>query len=440
MVSEKVKASSILGQIKLILSLLGNPTGALEQLAIGQNSPALLGWGPMRLAVVGRADQVAILHSMPNDAFRWGHKFNVLGFVVGPESLIVSDGVVHRKRRRAVTPAFAKRRLDAWQPLVLEEADLCATRALRSTIGGKGDLAPALRRLSLGVVVRAQFGESMAHRLDEISDLFEGPQAYLELPGWKQLPHRIPGTTRARVRRDRQKLAELIQIEIDSCRADGGQEGFVLGDLVATGELTDSEIVDQSITLIGAGYDTTAAGLSWAVWAATCAGLWDALAAEAQRAFHDATDSDLLSRLPLADAVMRETMRLYPPGVVAPREARLDLKLGDQTIKKGTLILWSPWLAGRDPAIWEDPTLFDPARFVGGSFDRVGWVPFGGGARKCIGFALAQMEMTLALSRLAMRLRLTPTCDEPPAPRGVVVNRPTGGVVMEVAARESGGV
>ncbi len=307
------------------------------------------------------------------------------------------------------------------------------------------DLYPVGRDLVLRVVVRAMFGESMSARTDEIGDLFRRPQAYLESPVVKQLPHPFPFTARAKVRADRRGLDAIIDAEIEQRRADprANEADDVLSELVHSGDLSDAEIRDQVASLIGAGYDTTSASLAWILWCATTTpGLWERLRSEARLAFAsgDAAigpDTHLLSRLELAGRVMRETLRLHPAGVVGPREAVTDIDIGGYQIRAGTLILWSAYLTGRDPAVWPDPERFDPDRFAGlddtqrRDADR-GWVPFGGGARNCIGFALAQMELTIILARLAHRLNLTPTTSTVPRPHGMVVNRPTGGVPMHV--------
>ena len=109
-------------------------------------------------------------------------------------------------------------------------------------------------------------------------------------------------------------------------------------------------------------------------------------------------------------------------------------------IPKGTLVLWSAYLSGRDPSAWTDPLRFDPDRFVDLTDEQRtiadhAWVPFGRGARNCIGFALAQMELTLIISRLAQRLDVHPTQPEMPRPVGMVVNRPSGGTPMHVTPR-----
>jgi cytochrome P450 len=221
----------------------------------------------------------------------------------------------------------------------------------------------------------------------------------------------------------------------------------VLSALVQRGDLSDAEILDQVVTLIGAGYDTTAASLSWMLWrTALQPEVWARLRAEADEVFGPPGDDDgprdhaLLGRLICAGRVMRETLRLHPAGALSPREAAVDLEIGGYIIQKGTLVLWSAHLAGRDPATWPDPMRFDPDRFADPSPEQQAvadeaWVPFGRGARNCIGFALAQMELTLMISRLAQRLDVTPLTSAVPRPVGMVVNRPTGGVPLSVARR-----
>jgi cytochrome P450 len=140
---------------------------------------------------------------------------------------------------------------------------------------------------------------------------------------------------------------------------------------------------------------------------------------------------------------MRETTRLHPAGVVSPREAAVDVVVGGYEVPAGTLVLWSAHLAGRDPRVWSDPLRFDPDRWCElGAEDRLlaeqSWVPFGGGARNCIGFALAQMELTLIVARLAQRLEVRAPGTVIPRPHGMVVNRPEGGAPMHVAVRGSG--
>jgi cytochrome P450 len=432
----------------MLRGIFQDPIPVLDEIAQRYNSMCKFGAGPVRIAVVGDPGAMREMFALPNDHFRWGHKFNVLKFVVGDESMIVSDGTEHKRRRGAVQGAFSRRRLNRWIPMIVERTDAAIDR-LVSSLGGEQqerNLYPVGRALVMEIAVRAFFGERMAARVDEIGRLYEGPQRYLEGSFFRQLPHRIPNTTRARVRADREALAAIVTEQLAERRADPAGDPFDLLEALATdGTLSDDEIVDQVLTLIGAGYDTTSASLSWMLWRTTATeGAWERLRAEAD-AVLDAPDAEpadesSLARLEFAQRVVRETTRLHPAAVATPREAAADITLGTSSISKGTMVLWSAYLAGRDASVWTDPLRFDPDRFATMTDDQrtladQAWVPFGRGARNCIGFALAQMELTLVIARLAQRLDVGSLTQTLPRAYGLVVNRPTGGAPMRVSAR-----
>ena len=431
--------------------MLRDPQPVLDELRAEHGPMIGLGGGPMSLAIVGDPTALRELFALPTDSFRWGHRFNVLGFVVGDGSMIVSDGADHKRRRSSVQLAFSRRRLNGWIPTIVDRTDAAVDELIASLAGTTRvvDLYPFGRSLVLDIVVRTLFGERMATRADEIGARFQGPQDYLEAPALRQLPHPFPGTRRARVRADRQALDAIVDEQIALRRRDPtGDPRDVLEVLVVDGTLSDAEIRDQVVTLLGAGFDTTSASLAWMLWCvALTPGLWERLRAEADEVFGrpgeaGSSDESTLARLELAERTMRETTRLHPAGVFSPREAAVDVCIGGYLIPKGTMVLWSAHLAGRDPGAWVDPLTFDPDRFVDPPEDRraladLAWVPFGRGARNCIGFALAQMELTLIIARLAQRLDVQAITVEKPRPVGMVVNRPTGGAPMAVTTRAS---
>lgn len=437
-------------QVRYVRTILRDPQPVLDELRAIYGPIVGLGAGPLRMAIVGDPTALRELFGTPTDAFRWGHRYNVLGFVVGEGSMIVSDGPDHRRRRGSVQTAFSRRRLNGWIPMIVERTDIAIDRISKLVGGGEKviDLYPTGRALVLDIVVRALFGPGMASRVGEIGERFQGPQDYLESPALKQLPHPIPFTRRARVRADRKALDAIIDAAIAEHRAHPtGDPLDVLESLVAEGKLSDAEIRDQVVTLLGAGYDTTSASLAWMLWGTSSTpGLWSRLRAEADEVFGplDASphaDDSTLAQLDLANRVMRETTRLHPAGVITPRQAACDVVVGGHRIPKGTLILWSAHLAGRDPDAWTYPLVFDPDRFIDPAPEQraladIAWVPFGRGARNCIGFALAQMELTLIIARIAQRLDISAPSDREPRPIGMVVNRPKGGAPMRVTMRE----
>lgn len=435
-------------QLRLLRVIFKDPSTVLDELRADYGPVCSLGAGPVRMAVIGGPQELRELYALPLSSFRWNHKFNVLGFLVGEGSMIVSDGADHKRRRSSVHTAFSRKRLNRWIPMIIERTDT-AVDELAATLRGAQpvELYALGRGIVLDVVVRALFGERMAGRAPEIGALFQRPQEYLESPFIRQLPHPLPWTKRARVRADRRALDALIDDEIAARRSNPSGDPFdVLEALVTEASLSDSEIRDQVVSLIGAGYDTTAASLAWMIWCAVLTpGLWGRLRAEADEVLGPVgtsafADEGTLARLDLANRTMRETLRLHPAGALSPREATVDVTVAGYRIPKGTLVMASAHLAGRDADAWGDPLHFNPDRFTDMTPERkaladLAWVPFGRGPRGCIGFALAQMELTLITARLAQRLDVSTSAREVPRPVGMVVNRPEGGVPMEVGAR-----
>ncbi len=435
-------------QVRLLRRLFSEPQGVLDELAA--YGPVVgLGAPPARFAIVGDPAAIRELVAMPNDTFRWNHKFNLLAVVVGSGSMIVSDGADHRRRRASVQTAFSRRRLARWIPMILERIDdrIDAAVPARDTERRVPiDLYEFARELVLEMVTHALFGARVAdEHAAEFGELFRTAQQYLERPAYRQLPHPFPIGARGRVRADRQRFDAIVDAEIARRRSEPSGDPFdVLEVLVADGSLDDSEIRDQVNTLIGAGFDTTAAAVAWTMISiGDDTDIWGRLRSEADDVLGDdasAAGDAQLQRLDLAARTVRESLRLHPPGVLSPRETARDVVVAGHTIPAHTLVAWSAYLAGRDPAAWPDPMRFDPDRFLDVSDDQralmdAAWLPFGGGRRNCIGFALAQIELTLIVARVAQRLDVELRLEGPPTPVGMVVNRPRGGVPAVVRRR-----
>jgi cytochrome P450 len=194
-------------------------------------------------------------------------------------------------------------------------------------------------------------------------------------------------------------------------------------------------------TLIGAGYDTTASSLAWVVSEATrSAGTWSGLREEASRVL-DHGDVRVAS-LELAGRTVRETLRLHPGSGIGARVAATEMNVGGCRIARNAIVAWSPYLTGRHPATFAEADRFRPERWLEADDETraaadLAWMPFGRGPRSCVGFALAQMQLTLIVGRLAQRVDLTPVTAAIPPAEGLVVSRPRGGVVMVVGPAAS---
>ena len=456
-------------------ALLSEPCGALDALVATHGRVVGLAVGPARLVVVGDADLVGEVLAAPAERFRWRTAFRTLTIVTGPTAMMVSDGDDHRRRRRLAQPAFARRRLAAWAPLVVREVD----RAIDDLpVGEPADLHEAMRAVVRRVVVRVLFGESLAGRADAIGAALAPAIAYAGSPALRQLPHPLPVGARAAARRARRRVDRLLDDEIarrraasptPGARADGGpgrdgpdgdgaergRRGDVLDALLAAaadGGADDAEVRDQVVTLIAAGHDTTSAAISWLLTEVLLRP--DVLArlraeADAGSAGDRSPDDDGPGqldpeRLPYADAVVQESLRLHPAGPIAPRWVVQPLQLGPYAVPPRTALVWSPYLLGRDPDHWDGPMSFRPDRFLGTDGDggpgaSDAYLPFGAGPRKCIGFALAHLEMQLIAARVAQRLDATPSFTAVPPAVGMVTSRPSGGVPVVVTERRPGG-
>lgn len=438
---------SLRAQLHYVRRLFAQPHQVLDEIDEHHGPVVQLGAGPARLAIVGDPAAITDLFAEPTGSFRWKHKVDPLALWVGKDSILTSDGADHRHRRRALQSGLSRRRLNGWIPMIVDATD-ASIDGLAASLDEPAqivDLYPIGRALVLDIVLRALCGPRLARRAQEIDGLLQRVQDYIEGPAIRQVPHPFPVGQRHQVRQDRRAFDAIIDEEIARLRtAPDGDELNVLETLVTGGDLTDADIRDQMATLIAAGYDTASTTLAWVLLrGASTPDLWDRLASEADAVLGKvgdgpAPDHTTLAALDLADRTLRESLRLHPPGVFGVRESVVDVTAGGYRIPRGTLIAWSFYLAGRDPAYWADPLRFDPDRHLDptpeqAAHAKAAWVPFGGGARNCIGFALAQIELTIIIARLAQRLRLAPV--DTTVPAVTRRSRPVGGAPLRVTVR-----
>jgi cytochrome P450 len=380
--------------------------------------------GPTSVTVVGDRELIKVVLTGPQDRYRWGPIFKIpLGVFVGPTSMLVSDGTDHERRRSVVQPAFALRRLQTWRGLILTELDRMIDAL---PVGERFDLAPHIQNAVRRVVVRVLFGPDLD--ADDVGNRLAAAAEYINRPMLKQLPHPFPFGDRERARASRRSFDARLDEEIERRRNAPPHERDDVLDVLLAADLTAAELKDQVASLIGAGFDTTTATASWLVLrAAPRADVWQQLRSEADDVAAD-------DPRPWAEAVVHESLRIHPAGAHAPRLVARSFDLGPYRIRRGSLIAWSPLLAGRDPESWPDPMRFDPTRHVDDE-PEYAWVPFGAGSRSCLGFGLARMNLTLLASRLAQRVDLTLESDELPRPVGTVTSHPEGGLPVTVTAR-----
>jgi cytochrome P450 len=192
------------------------------------------------------------------------------------------------------------------------------------------------------------------------------------------------------------------------------------------------------VTFIGAGHETTANALTWALYLVSQSPEWDErLAAEARHALTLPVEEQA-DRLVATRAVLEEAMRLYPPVAGMSRQAQGPDELCGQRIRKGTIVIVSQWVLHRHHELWDAPAEFDPGRFLPGARERIGkfaYLPFGVGPRICIGAAFALQEAVLVLANILSRFRLELKPGHTPSPVQHVTLRPKGGMPMILRRR-----
>jgi len=395
------------------------------------------GSGPMRVTFMFGPEANEFIFRNPR-MFRWRGGFETLIPLAGETALLVSDGPGHDRRRELVLPAFHRTRLDAYLGVLRENVDALVDDWRPGQEVNVYDLFRPLVRRS---TVRGFFGPGLAEA--ERTGLGADLELVLDTMNYslpkQQLLQRVPNpiwrraqTAIARI--DRRVLAEITR------RRSGEPGEDILGLLLDSGEMSDRELRDMVVSLIVASYDTTSSALAWAVYA-----LWSSR--DALRRAQEEVRTELGDRTPsLADLrdltyldwVTSEILRLYPPAMAGAREVAVPFTFAGHRVRVGELVVFSQYVTHRLPRLWVDPDRFWPERW---DRDRPGYrrpssyeyLPFGVGARRCLGSNLARAEITLTLARLLQRTELDLlSCDVEPG--GFTAMSPRGGVRARVSA------
>jgi cytochrome P450 len=398
------------------------------------------GMRPFRYTIVYGADANRLILADRADAFTWAEAFAMLAPVDGETALVVSDGEVHKRRRRLVQPAFHTRRINGYVDLMVEEVD----RTLdRWTVGRELRAYDELRESVRRIVVRALFGDHLRERADEIGAVLQPALEFVDQSLLnQQFKLDVPGTAwhackRARAETDAIVDAELLRRRTD----DDGAGDDILAMLLSTVDedgapgLTDGEIRDQVVSLIAAGYHTTSGALGWALRALLHEpGVWEKARAEVDETVGDGTPTvDALQSMRYLDGVVHESLRLWPPGFISGRKCHDDVQFAGHTIAAGSMVMYSPWVTQRMADLWPEPEVFDPDRWQDDPLPY-SFVPFGGGYRRCIGFAFATLELKATLARILQRVELELLSPDA-RPVGTAGLRPKSGVPVRVLAQ-----
>jgi cytochrome P450 len=354
----------------------------------------------------------------------------VLRPLLGSRSLLLQEGEEHMRRRKLMLPPFHGERMRAYESMI---ADVTEAAIAGWPTRAPFPLHPSMQAITLEVIMRAVFGVTDASRRDELREglvaiLAESasPGAMgLVMPGVRRLPHYRDFASQVA------RTDELLATEIAERRRDPELEARedILSMLIAArfedgSQMDDGELRDQLMTLLLAGHETTATGLAWTFdLLLHTPSAFERLLAELESG-DDA----------YVDAVVTESLRVRPVVPMTGRLLQEPATLGGFELDAGQVVLAAIYMAHTNADTYPEPFAFRPERFLDEGPDTYSWVPFGGGTRRCIGAAFAQMEMRVVLRTVlrAVELRAASAMPEPMTRRNVTLSPRDGTrVVLE---------
>jgi cytochrome P450 len=359
-----------------------------------------------RLVYVAEPGLVKQLFTGSPEQFHAGEaNATVLEPALGPNSVLTLDEGAHMRQRKLLLPPFHGEQIRRYGELIRE---ITVEEMESWPVGEPFALRPHTQRITLAVIMRAVFGVHDEERLVRFERLIETfsdrVSAVLAFPMLRR--NLGPWSPWSRFQRARAELDAFIYEEIALRRAEveAGREGHddVLSLLLAArhdddSPMSDEELRDELVTVLGAGHETTATGLAWAMERLLRAP--DALAK--LRESLAAGEDDYL------DATVKETLRTRPVIVDVARKLTAPARIGGYEMKAGTYVMAAIAPMHYREDLFPHPDEFRPERFLEEKADNYAWIPFGGGVRRCIGAAFAEYEMRIVLREFVARAELS---------------------------------
>lgn len=336
------------------------------------------------------------------------------------------DDEAHQRSRGMMLPAFHG---DSVRRQVAEMVAITADEVARWPVGDQFPVLPRMQAITLEVILRTVIGVQDEDRLVALRTALP-PMLEIGSPLELLPPPRVLNNVGLWRRREQRKARAhaLLRNEITRCRQDPrlAQRSDALAMLVRnvddTGQpMTDDELVDQLVTLLLAGHETTAAALAWT---------FERLTRDPALLDHTARSAESGDNAWL-DAACKESLRVRPVVYQVNRKLTEPLQLAAYRIPAGTTLASSIDLVHHSARHYPDPEVFRPQRFLDQRADPSVWFPFGGGVRRCLGATFAQVEMRTVLGEVLRRVELAPTTapDEQARARHVMLVPHQGAVV-----------
>jgi len=376
-----------------------------------------------------------------------GELNRVFEYLLGKDSVITLSGKEHQRQRQLLLPPFHGERMRKYSQVIIDTTNLVISQY---QINQPFKIRSVSQDITLKVIMQAVFGLNEGQRALELqyrlSEILQDSgtvwkNAAILAPGLRKIPGISQLWEQQMLRQ--QQASQLIYEEIQERREnpDPSHTDILSLLMVAQDEegqpMSDQELHDELLTLLVAGHETTATAIAWAFyWIHKIPSVRVKLLAELDNLTPN-TDASTIFKLPYLNAVCCETLRIYPVGMSTfPRQVKTPISLSGYKLPVDTILLGSIYLTHHREDLYPEPHLFRPERFLEQQFSPYEYLPFGGGARRCIGLAFAQLEMKLAIAQILSNyeLELINTKDVKPKRRGLVTG-PDHPIRMKIKSR-----
>lgn len=362
------------------------------------------------------------------------------------DGVLTAEGKLWRWQRRAMAPMFRHAEILRYVPAMAEAAGETIARWRQSAPGSLQPVDRDMTEITFAIIARTMLigglpaeAEIIKRETEQALSRISWEIAFgiLGVPQW--MPHPATFQLYRSGRRLRGAVGRIIARRL----AEGAEGDDLLVRLVAardpdSGEPMDHDrLINNLLTLLEAGHETTARGLTWTLYLLARAPEWQDKVRREVTDLAGAGDirSEHLQSLVLTQQVIKEAMRLYPPAPVMQRVATGVITLQGENFPAGSIFVIPIYCIHRHRRLWSDPDSFDPMRFTpehDASYPRGQFMPFGAGPRICLGATFAMAEATVVLASLVRAARFEWDGKHAPEPVSRITLRPKGGMPLHV--------
>jgi len=369
---------------------------------------------------------------------------SIFQYLLGKNSVISLSGKAHQRQRQLIMPPFHGERMRTYAELI----ENTTTKVFNQQPKNQSfNIRNITQDITLQVMMEAVFGIYEGERAEKLKHLLCAILEQGSTP-WRVIFLYFPKLKETfgiseiwkRQMKKQQQADQLIYQEIQERRENFDPDRTDILNLLMSAQdengqpMNDGELRDELMTLLVAGHETTATAISWAFyWIHKLPEVREKLLAELD-SLGENYDSNTVFKLPYLTAVCNETLRICPVGMLTfPRRVKTPISLCGYQLEPGTIVMGSIYLAHHREDTYPEHEKFQPERFLQRQFSPYEFLPFGGGARRCIGSAFAQMEMKLILAKVlkTWSMKLVDTHEIKPQRRGLVTG-PSSPINLEI--------